>query len=94
MIDKLVTLTGRQDKSGVYKHKFGDELISKGMKFNVRNISENLFPANNPYRDESQYAVPEEVNLIGDVLTDSWTGGQQCKRSGFIGVEKLPECPQ
>lgn len=72
VIDKLVQLTDGKTSQGV-KHKFGDELISKGMKFNVRNISENLFPANNPYRDESQYAVPEEVNLIGDVLTDSWS---------------------
>jgi DNA-directed RNA polymerase subunit beta len=72
MIDKLVELVDGKTSSGV-KHKFGDELVSKGVKFSRRNISENLFPNANPYRDESQYAVPEEVNLIGDVLTDAWT---------------------
>ncbi|HEV7346751.1 MAG TPA: DNA-directed RNA polymerase subunit beta [Telluribacter sp.] len=72
MIDKLIELVDGKTSQGV-KHKFGDELVSKGVKFNRRNISENLFPTANPYRDESQYAVAEEVNLIGDVLTDAWT---------------------
>nr|WP_207508069.1 DNA-directed RNA polymerase subunit beta [Telluribacter humicola] len=72
MIDKLVELLDGKTSQGV-KHKFGDELVSKGVKFNRRNISENLFPSANPYRDESQYSVAEEVNLIGDVLTDAWT---------------------
>ncbi len=72
MIGKLVALLDGTTTGGV-KHKFGDELISKGMKFNARNIAENLFPAVNPYRDESQYSVPEEVNVIGDVISDNWT---------------------
>jgi len=72
MISKLVTLLDGITTTGV-KHKFGDELISKGMKFNARNLAENLFPAVNPYRDESQYSVPEEVNVIGDVISDNWT---------------------
>ncbi|WP_394345650.1 DNA-directed RNA polymerase subunit beta [Arundinibacter roseus] len=72
MIDKLIFLVDGKTSQGV-KHKFGDVLVSKGVKFNRKNVSENLFPAANPYRDESQYSVPEEVNLIGDVLTDSWT---------------------
>ena len=72
MIDKLAELLDGKTSQGV-KHKFGDELLSKGVKFSKKNIAENLFPSANPYRDESQYAVPEEVNLIGDVLTDAWT---------------------
>ncbi|GAB2783252.1 DNA-directed RNA polymerase subunit beta [Rhabdobacter roseus] len=79
IIDKLVELLDGKTSKGV-KHKFGDELVSKGVKFNRRNISENLFPAANPYRDESQYSVPEEVNLIGDVLTDAWTDDDHLNR--------------
>jgi len=72
MIQKMVTLLDGKTSQGV-KHKFGDELISKGVKFNVRNISENLFPEKNIYRDESTYNVAEEVNLISDVILDNWT---------------------
>nr|WP_247236097.1 DNA-directed RNA polymerase subunit beta [Telluribacter sp. SYSU D00476] len=79
MIDKLVELLDGKTSQGV-KHKFGDELVSKGVKFNRRNISENLFPSANPYRDESQYSVAEEVNLIGDVLTDAWTEDSHLNR--------------
>jgi DNA-directed RNA polymerase subunit beta len=49
------------------KHKFGDEIVSKGVKFNRKNITENLFPDKNSYRDESGYAVPEEANILIDV---------------------------
>ncbi len=72
LIEKLVTLLEGKSSEGV-KHKFGDELISKGVKFNRKNITENLFPDKNAYRDESTYNVPEEVNLIGDVVLDGWT---------------------
>src|SRR5690606_31728604 len=72
MIDKMVEQIEGKSSLGV-KHKFGDVMVSKGAKFNRKNITENLFPTANPYRDESQYSVPEEVNLIGDVLTDAWT---------------------
>ncbi len=58
--------------NGVY-HKFGDELIAKGVKFSAKVIENNLFPEKNIYRDESNYAVPEEVNLIADVSLDNWT---------------------
>ena len=34
-------------------------------------------------RDESQYSVPEEVNLIGDILTDSWTDDADVNRRVF-----------
>jgi DNA-directed RNA polymerase subunit beta len=72
MISKLVTLLDGKTSQGV-KHKFGDEIITKGVKFNLKNIENNLFPAKNPYRDESNYNVPEEANLISDIILDDWT---------------------
>ena len=72
MINKLVTLLEGKTSQGV-KHKFGDEIITKGTKFNLKNIENNLFPAKNPYRDESNYHVPEEANLISDIILDDWT---------------------
>jgi DNA-directed RNA polymerase subunit beta len=72
MIDKLVTLLDGKTSHGV-KHKFGDEIISKGVKFNRKNITENLFPEKNIYKDESNYNVPEEANLIADLILENWT---------------------
>ena len=72
MIQKLVTVLEEKVSKGI-RHKFGDEIISKGVKFNYQNIENNLFPAKNPYRDESNYNVAEEVNLISDILLDDWT---------------------
>src|SRR5690606_4229213 len=72
MINKLVTILDGKTSLGV-RHKFGDEIISKGAKFSLKNIENNLFPAKNPYRDESNYNVPEEANLISDVILDDWT---------------------
>ncbi|ODS75984.1 MAG: DNA-directed RNA polymerase subunit beta [Cytophagaceae bacterium SCN 52-12] len=72
MIEKLTTLLDGYTSQGV-RHKFGNELLSKGVKFTKKNITEAIFPNANPYRDESQYAVPEEVNLLADILTDNWT---------------------
>ena len=72
MINKLVTLLEGKTSQGV-KHKFGDEIVTKGTKFNLKNIENNLFPAKNPYRDESNYNVPEEANLISDIILDDWT---------------------
>jgi len=71
-IKKLTTLLAGKTSNGVY-HKFGDELIAKGVKFSAKVIESNLFPEKNIYRDESNYAVPEEVNLIADVSLDNWT---------------------
>lgn len=71
MINKMVKLLDGKTSLGV-KHKFGDEIISKGVKFNVKNIEENVFPEKNIYRDESTYNVPEEVNLISDLILDNW----------------------
>lgn len=72
MIEKLTTLLDGYTSQGV-KHKFGNELLAKGVKFTKKNLTEAIFPTANPYRDESQYAVPEEVNLLADILTDNWT---------------------
>jgi DNA-directed RNA polymerase subunit beta len=72
MIKKLSTLLNSKTSNGV-KHKFGDELISKGVKFSSKVIENNLFPDKNIYRDESNYAVPEEVNLIADISLENWT---------------------
>jgi len=72
MIKKLTTLLTGKTSQGV-KHKFGDELISKGVKFSSKVIESNLFPDKNIYRDESNYNVPEEVNLIADVSLEAWT---------------------
>ena len=71
-IDKLVELLEGKTSSGV-KHRFGDEIVSKGTKFSRKNITDNLFPDKNPYRDESGYAVPEEVNLMSDLVLENWT---------------------
>ncbi|WPO34240.1 DNA-directed RNA polymerase subunit beta [Flammeovirgaceae bacterium SG7u.111] len=72
MVRKLVTLLEGHTSLGV-RHKFGEEIISKGVKFNEANIRANLFPEENPYRDESNFAVDAESNLIADVLLDNWT---------------------
>ncbi|TAE30077.1 MAG: DNA-directed RNA polymerase subunit beta [Cytophagales bacterium] len=72
MIDKLSDLLDGKTSAGV-KHKFGDEIVSKGVKFNRKNITDNLFPDKNPYRDESGYSVPEEVNMLADVVLENWT---------------------
>jgi DNA-directed RNA polymerase subunit beta len=72
MIKKLTQLLNGKNSNGV-KHKFGDELVSKGVKFSAKVIENNLFPDKNIYRDESNYNVPEEVNLISDVSLENWT---------------------
>jgi DNA-directed RNA polymerase subunit beta len=71
-IEKMVTLLDGKTSKGV-KHKFGDEIISKGVKFNRKNITENLFPERNAYRDESNYNVQEEAALISDLILENWT---------------------
>ncbi|MBC7921828.1 MAG: DNA-directed RNA polymerase subunit beta [Ferruginibacter sp.] len=72
MIEKMTALLEGKASQSV-KHKFGDEIVSKGVKFSKKNISENVFPDKNVYRDESTYNVPEEVNLISDIILDNWT---------------------
>ena len=80
MIEKLATFLNGKTCVSV-KHKFGDELISKGVKFSAKVIEQNLFPEKNAYRDESNYNVQEEVNLIGDVLLDNWTDDEAINSS-------------
>jgi len=72
MVDKMTAILSGKTCNGV-NHKFGDELISKGVKFNKSNITNNLFPEKNPYVDESTYSVPEESNLLGDIMIENWT---------------------
>jgi DNA-directed RNA polymerase subunit beta len=72
IVKKLTTILNGKTSNGV-KHKFGDELISKGVKFSAKVIENNLFPDKNIYRDESNYSVPEEVNLISDISLENWT---------------------
>ncbi len=71
MIGKMVQLLDGKASQAV-KHKFGDVIIEKGVKFNAKNIEANIFPDKNIYRDESTYNVPEEVNLISDLILDNW----------------------
>lgn len=70
LLNKLVVILEGQTSLGV-KHKFGQETMSKGVKFNMANIKENFFPEKNVYRDESNYSVPEEVNYISDLILDN-----------------------
>lgn len=79
MIEKLAKLLNDKVSEGV-KHKFSDELISKGVKFSAKVIEENLFPEKNIYRDESNYNVPEEVNLIADVNLDNWVSDKSINK--------------
>ncbi|MFZ9046214.1 MAG: DNA-directed RNA polymerase subunit beta [Cyclobacteriaceae bacterium] len=72
MINKLAELLSGKTCSGI-KHKFGEEIMTKGSKFSRKNIEANLFPAKNIFRDESNYNVAEEVNLISDLNLDDWT---------------------
>jgi len=72
IIDKMVTLLDGKTCQGI-KHKFGDELLSKGVKFGKKNITEALFPEKNIYRDESNYNVQEEVNLVADCALENAT---------------------
>lgn len=76
MIDKLMGLLEGKVSLGI-KHKFGDEIMSKGVKFSAANIETNLFPEKNIYRDESNYNVAEEVNFISDLILDNWTDDEK-----------------
>lgn len=79
MIQKLLSILEGKVSQGV-KHKFGDEILSKGVKFNAKNIETNLFPEKNVYRDESNYNVPEEVNLISDINLENWTDDERINK--------------
>ncbi len=72
LLDRLSGLLEGKTCQGI-RHKFGEEIVSKGVKFSRRNIQENLFPDKNIFKDESNYAVPEEVNFISNLVLDNWT---------------------
>jgi len=76
MADKLVALLEGKTSQGI-KHKFGDEILTKGSKFARKNVVEALFPEKNPYKDESNYAVPEEVNMFKDLILENWTSDEK-----------------
>ncbi len=71
MIQKMISLLDGKKSLGI-KHKFGDEIVAKGVKFNEKVIREKLFPEKNIYRDESNYNVSEEANLVGDLIMTNW----------------------
>jgi len=73
LVSKLVALLDGKTSEGVI-HKFGEEIVSKGVKFNQKNIESNFFPDKNMYRDESSYVVPEEANFISDLILENATG--------------------
>jgi len=72
MIEKTVTLLAGKTSGGI-RHKFGTVIVEKGVKFTAKNIEELLFPDKNLYRDESTYAVPEEANLLSDLIVEDAT---------------------
>jgi DNA-directed RNA polymerase subunit beta len=76
VIEKLAKLLEGEISQGIH-HKFGDELIGKGKEFTATLIEKNLFPSKNIYRDEANYSIPEETNLLGDVLLDQWTASKK-----------------
>jgi DNA-directed RNA polymerase subunit beta len=72
MLDKIEQLLDGKTCQGV-KHKFGADIMAKGVKFNRKYIEDAFFPEKNPFKDESSYSVAEEVNLIADLLLESAT---------------------
>ncbi len=78
MIEKTITLLEGKVSGGIF-HKFdpSNEIVPKGSKFTKTNITKELFPMKNPYRDEEAYAVPEEVNFITDVIFEHATSDKQ-----------------
>ncbi len=76
VIDKMVGLLDGKVCQEV-KHKFGDVVMSKGTKFTRKNIEANFFPEKNKYRDESNYNVPQEANLISDLNIETITGDEK-----------------
>ncbi|MBP6385635.1 MAG: DNA-directed RNA polymerase subunit beta [Pseudarcicella sp.] len=72
MIGKMISLLEGKISGGI-KHKFGQSIVEEGVKFSPRNIEDSLFPEKNLYRDESNYNVPEEANLLADLLLENAT---------------------
>ena len=87
MVQKMSKLLEGKVSKGI-KHKFGEEVMSKGVKFNRQNIEANLFPPKNVYRDESTYNVPEEANLISDLTIENWTDDEHTNSLIFQMIKK------
>lgn len=88
MIDKITQLLEGKTCQGI-KHKFGEEVMSKGTKFSKKNIEANLFPPKNKYRDESNYNVPEEANLISDLIIENWVTDEKTNELVFKLVKNF-----
>ncbi|MEO9485869.1 MAG: DNA-directed RNA polymerase subunit beta [Ekhidna sp.] len=86
MLDKIAQLIEGKTCQGI-KHKFGEEVMSKGVKFSKKNIEANLFPPKNKYRDESNYNVPEEANLISDLIIENWVTDDAINEAIFMLIK-------
>ncbi|MEP1034936.1 DNA-directed RNA polymerase subunit beta [Ekhidna sp.] len=86
MLDKIAKLIEGKTCQGI-KHKFGEEVMSKGVKFTKKNIEANLFPPKNKYRDESNYNVPEEANLISDLIIENWVTDDKINDAIFMLIK-------
>lgn len=87
MVEKMTALLEGKTSKGI-KHKFGEEVMSKGVKFSRTNIENNLFPPKNIYRDESTYNVPEEANLISDLSIDNWCDDEHTNELVFRLIKR------
>ena len=72
LIGKFEKLLKNKKSNGV-NHKYGDELIKQGVKFDKKVIVGKLFPTKNVYYDVNSLNVPEESSLIQDVVLEDWT---------------------
>ena len=79
MVEKTVKLLSGKTSKGI-NHKFGATIVEAGVKFSAKNIEELLFPEKNLYRDESTYAVPEEANLIADLMLENSTSDEKTNK--------------
>ncbi len=76
LTEKLITLLDGKTCQRI-SHKFGDSIMSEGIKFTRTNVLENLFPAKDIYRDENAYNVPEEINFVSDLILDKCTESEE-----------------
>ena len=83
LIEKFEILLKNKVTSGI-KHKYGDEIIKKGVKFSKKVIVDKLFPSKNVYYDVNSLNVPEESSLIQDVLLEDWT--EDSKLNDLIAI--------
>ncbi|MFM1914131.1 MAG: DNA-directed polymerase, partial [Bacteroidota bacterium] len=79
MVEKTVKLLSGKTSKGI-NHKFGATIVESGVKFTAKNIEDSLFPEKNLYRDESTYAVPEEANLIADLMLEDSTSDEKTNK--------------